>query len=181
MQPHIDGVRTAIGQIISGIMENARAQLVDTLRFALVGYSDYGSQVRFEQFAFNSSIEEFRVFCSMLSVVNTGNFDIPEDVFGGLEKMLQLDWSAAAGTRVVFHFADAPCHGQQYHMSELGDRYPAGDPEGRTHEQLFAKIQERNIQVCLSDLREKQQVKQRTFAVLFWPYSSANRQNDLDV
>ena len=64
MQPHIDGVRTAIGQMVSEIMENAHAQLVDTLRFALVGYRDYGDQVRFEQFAFNSSVEEFRAFCS---------------------------------------------------------------------------------------------------------------------
>ena len=95
--------------------------------------------------------------------------------------MLQLDWSAAAGTRVVFHFADSPCHGQQYYVAEMKDRYPAGDPEGRTHEQLFAKIQERNIQVCLSDLRKKYPVKQRMFAVPFRTHNQPHRQNDLDV
>ena len=40
----------------------------------------------------------------------SGGGDKPEDVFGGLEKVLTVDWKAPL-TRMVIHIADAPGHG----------------------------------------------------------------------
>lgn len=40
-----------------------------------------------------------------------------------------------AQTRMIIHFADAPCHGSQYHS--MRDDYPGGDPHG---EQLHAPL-----------------------------------------
>merc|ERR1711871_1151308 len=37
-----------------------------------------------------------------------GGADIPEDVVGGLQEVLKLEWKG--GTRILIHFADAPCH-----------------------------------------------------------------------
>merc|ERR1711871_824673 len=57
-----------------------------------------------------------------------GGDDPPEDIVGGFEAVLSLDWEA--DTRVLIHFADAPCHGSKYHS--MHDDYPngvSGQPE----------------------------------------------------
>lgn len=75
----------------------------------------------------------------------SGGGDTPEDVFGGLEKALQLNWDhKQSGTKLVFHICDAPCHGRQFH--NLGDSYPNGDPKGRKHTDLFAQLLRSKIQ-----------------------------------
>jgi len=56
-------------------------------------------------------------------LVATGGMDIAEDVVGGLEAAVKLSWwTQNANKKVIVHFADAPCHGAQYHA--LG---PKGD------------------------------------------------------
>ncbi|KAI1701316.1 alpha-protein kinase vwkA [Ditylenchus destructor] len=76
---------------------------------------------------------------------------------GGMEKASNLSWSHKFGTKVIFHIADAPCHGKEFFnglgfdvpdpdgsTSELNgyndDRYPDGDPDGRTPEEFFEKV-----------------------------------------
>ena len=62
----------------------------------------------------------------------TGGGDAPEDLVGGWRQALDLDWKA--GTRVLIHITDAPCHGKKYH--DCGDSYPSGDPDGLQPENL---------------------------------------------
>jgi hypothetical protein len=38
--------------------------------------------------------------------------DPPENVCGGLEKALNLDWQSA--NKIAFFIADYPCHGSKY-------------------------------------------------------------------
>ncbi len=75
----------------------------------------------------------------------TGGGDAPEDVFGGLEKALALSWSTTPRSKVIFHMADAPCHGRDFHTLG-GDSYPGGDPQGRSHYGLFGEILSLGIQ-----------------------------------
>ena len=42
MQLYIDNVRDAINKIVNENLEDASARLADTLRFAFIGYRDYG-------------------------------------------------------------------------------------------------------------------------------------------
>jgi hypothetical protein len=44
---------------------------------------------------------------------------LQEDIVGGLNKVLELNWTS--NTRLVVHIADAPCHGKKYH-NERKDR-----------------------------------------------------------
>lgn len=75
-----------------------------------------------------------------------GGADEPEDVFGGLEQLSKLEWrTTPAGCRQIYHIADAPCHGTQYH--DLLDDYPSGDPNGRDLATLLNVLQ-KDKQVC---------------------------------
>ncbi len=43
-----------------------------------------------------------------------------------------------SSTRLLVHFADAPCHGTTYHT--LDDDYPDGDPNGLNPIKLLEKL-----------------------------------------
>uniref|UniRef100_A0AC35FT87 Alpha-type protein kinase domain-containing protein n=1 Tax=Panagrolaimus sp. PS1159 TaxID=55785 RepID=A0AC35FT87_9BILA len=80
-------------------------------------------------------------FCGTL--IAEGGGDSPEDVFGGIQEALNLKWQEEFGTKVIFHIADAPCHGRQYH--NLDDEFPKGDPNGNNEVDLFKHICDKNI------------------------------------
>jgi hypothetical protein len=62
-----------------------------SVRLALVGYRDFGDALQFEVLDFADSVDAFHQFCSNLTA--SGGDDEPEDVFGGLEKAIALNWS----------------------------------------------------------------------------------------
>lgn len=112
------------------------------MKLAFVGYRDFGDRAQFEQLPFTDNVDEFRHFLARIHA--TGGDDGPEDVFGGLQKAVTLNWSMNAGTKVMFHIADAPCHGNEFHAG-IRDNYPGGDPQGRTTSALFTSIRQLQI------------------------------------
>jgi hypothetical protein len=71
--------------------------------------------------------------------------DAPEDVHGGLERALRLDWGVGGSmTRVLVHVADAPCHGARYHAC-TDDAYPGGDPHGLRSDELLRGLRQRGV------------------------------------
>uniref|UniRef100_A0AC34G5M5 Uncharacterized protein n=1 Tax=Panagrolaimus sp. ES5 TaxID=591445 RepID=A0AC34G5M5_9BILA len=118
MQPHIDGVKNSISKIVDSlkspsIISKQQEKTAKQLRYAFVAYRDHSDSKH-------------------------GGGDTPEDVFGGIDRALELPWSNQFGTKVIFHIADAPCHGRKYHDQD--DSYPSGDPKGRTETDLFKRI-----------------------------------------
>uniref|UniRef100_A0A914CDW0 Alpha-type protein kinase domain-containing protein n=1 Tax=Acrobeloides nanus TaxID=290746 RepID=A0A914CDW0_9BILA len=149
MQPHINGVRNSILNIVESLTNKSKHvgfvdsnQIAESIRLAFVAYRDFGDSKQFEVLPFTKSVEEFRLFCNRLNA--NGGGDGPEDVFGGLTEMLKLNWASQSGTKVTFHIADYPCHGREFH--DLDDSYPSGDPNGRTHTELFNQIRQQGIQ-----------------------------------
>lgn len=77
---------------------------------------------------FSEDLGAFQAFVG--SFTCSGGRDLPEDVAAGLHRATRMDWSARA--RVLFHIADAPCHGTDFH--DLGsdrDDYPNGGANAR--------------------------------------------------
>ena len=60
------------------------------------------------------------------------------DIFGGLEKVSSLTWINRS--KVLFHIADAPCHGARFHAANVGDDHPSGDPKGLKISELLKNI-----------------------------------------
>ena len=48
--------------------------------------------------------------------------------------------------QVLIHIADAPCHGTQYHTSNVDDDHPHGDKNGITHDQMMSAVARLEIQ-----------------------------------
>ena len=142
------------------------SQVLDTIavecggvacRAAIVGYRDHceAEDQRYDILPFTSDISAVRD--KMAALASSGCFgggDGPEDVHGGLNEALVLDWASDA--RVIFHIADAPCHGAQFHDG-LTDHHPDGFqgwegegliPEQMTAESLLADLVGEQISYC---------------------------------
>ena len=61
---------------------------------------------------------------------------------GGLKVAADQDWKSA--TRVLYHIADAPCHGSRFHNG-VGDDYPHGHEKDTPAEQLIATLQGQQV------------------------------------
>ena len=59
---------------------------------------------------------------------------------------------------MLIHFADAPCHGNQYH-SGVGDDHPGGDPENRDLNEIMSKLYRREIQYHFGFINESATAK----------------------
>jgi hypothetical protein len=88
-----------------------------SLRLAFVGYRDFTEDPS-EQIVcidFLDEIDTFRVLVSEIEAFGGG--DECEDVFSGLNEVTKLEWSNES--RVLFHIADAPCHGKRFHSGKF--------------------------------------------------------------
>jgi hypothetical protein len=100
--------------------------------------------------------------------------DRPEDVLGGLNKTLSLNWAADSGTKLIFHTCDYPAHGKLFYAGE-DDRYPNGDPTGLTHTQLFEQFRKRQIQYCFGSITSHtDQMLEQFNCVCYAPISQFN-------
>ena len=122
------------------------------IRLAFFGYRDFGDLKQFEVLPFTYSVDAFPTFCD--AVKATGGGDGPEDVFGGLEQMIGLDWSEDGSTHMLFHIADWPCHGREFHGWVTGDDYPNGDPKGRSIQTMLDQLAEKRIQYYFGKITE---------------------------
>jgi hypothetical protein len=86
---------------------------------SVVVYRDFDEGDKsFQVLPFTSSASDVVNFLS--GVEPRGGDDEAEDINGGFQKLLKLQWSNQ--TKILFHFADAPCHGSKY--SNESDKYP---------------------------------------------------------
>ncbi len=112
------------------------------VRLSFVGYRDHGDGgLRFSILGFGECITSFERFVGGVSA--TGGDDTCEDVFGGIYEAIKLGWQHE--TRLIIHFADAPCHGNEFHDG-CSDNYPGGDPHGLQIHSLLGSMQLKGIQ-----------------------------------
>ncbi|KAF0513376.1 kinase-like protein [Gigaspora margarita] len=125
------------------------------------GYRDhYDGSNRLQIFDFTNSLEKFKAYITN-KVTTIGNFDIPEDVLGGLNAAItEMTWSNA--TRVLIHIGDAPPHGRRF--TNLRDDYPDGDPNGLTAESVLKKMQLKNILYYFGKINDTTDVMLNVFS-----------------
>ena len=148
MQSYIDEVKNKIQYLVS----DCKLKFADlVLKVAFVGYRDHfdGEDKRIVFLPFTTEIPAFKAFVNRIEAA--GGDDDAEDVFGGLEKVGELEWSAP--TRIVFHVADAPCHGSKFHDG-VSDSYPNGDPRGRRAKDLLCKLEQLQVKYWFAKLND---------------------------
>lgn len=133
MEPWIHESKTKIEEIIeSNQQEHPSAHF----EVALVAYRDYGDAIRMRVVDFSTPNQIVR---SLEHVRAEGGDDAAEDVAGALDRVCGLTWGPS-DVRMLFHIADAPAHGLQFHEIRVSDRYPEGDPEGKDPRRLLRQL-----------------------------------------
>lgn len=123
-----------------------------TLRLAFIGYRDHcDKEERLAVMRFTSSVNEF---INMVSSQRAkGGGDDAEDVFGGLHVVRGLDWNGE--TRILYHIADAPCHGREFHGTDSSDDFPDGDPNGLKADDILHALKGLNVQYYFGKIKSK--------------------------
>ncbi|GBB86403.1 hypothetical protein RclHR1_12840001 [Rhizophagus clarus] len=142
MGPHIAAARDCILQVTNYIK---RTNSSIELRVGFCGYrdhNDYSGRLRI--FDFTNQGDKFIKYMQGVSAFSLPeDDDLPEDVLGGLDAAItQMDWQNT--TRVLLHIGDYPPHGRCFTTLE-DDKYPYGDPNGLTAENVLEKMQKKNI------------------------------------
>jgi len=164
---YINMVKNYINNLVEQLIKprGPRGQsYISKVRVAFVGYRDLGDGAP-SIIDFTEDLKSFR--SSMSSVVATGGGDLCEDVFGGLQEVQRLSWSENAGTRVLFHIADAPCHGRAYHdFTHSGaDDFPGGDPRGRSLSSLLGWLKENKVLYVFGPVKGKESYTEKMIRV----------------
>lgn len=139
MAGHINGVKSQIADIVRQV-ELCGCGIAG---IAFVGYKDWCDGVdHFEILQFTTNTQQFRQFLD--GITATGGGDYPEDVLGGIQAAVNLNWPVDSSTRIIFHMGDAPPHGNPYYHSHH-DTLPKGHPSDPKLRPLFGAMRARHI------------------------------------
>ena len=148
MQDLLDETRDSIKYILDKIKRDCPG--ID-VRFAYEGYRDFADLKEGQKYYTIDFETDLDLFKSKLNEIKAiGGGDDAEDVAGGLDAGLKMNWRSNA--RYAILIADAPGHGNQYHESDVQDDYGNGDPNGLVIEELMEKYVDNNINLCLTKI-----------------------------
>ncbi|CAF1185297.1 unnamed protein product [Adineta steineri] len=98
------------------------------IRLAFVGYRDFNLTPD-KQFSILDFTDEKEFYSFVSTVKCEYGGDVCEDVLGGLQKTIGLNWKQAV--RILIHVSDCPSHGRRYHnLPEDQDFYLSHDADG---------------------------------------------------
>ena len=148
MQDLLDETRDSIKYILDKIKRDSPG--ID-VRFAYEGYRDFADLKEGQKYYTIDFETDLDLFKSKLNEIKAiGGGDDAEDVAGGLNAGLKMNWRSNA--RYAILIADAPGHGNQYHDNDVQDDYGNGDPNGLVLEELMEKYVDNNINLCLTKI-----------------------------
>lgn len=107
-----------------------------TIQVSFIGYRDYGDAVPMIEFPFQNAQA---IMHHIRNVSAEGGDDQAEDVAHALFRAVNQDWTHA-DVKIVFHIADAPSHGREFHNLRVSDRFPRGDPQGLDPRDFVEKL-----------------------------------------
>ncbi|CAF2742626.1 unnamed protein product [Rotaria sp. Silwood2] len=128
------------------------------LRMAFVAYRDYGDSDRFDSIDFHQTPNLGPVEAKIASQQASGGADLCEDVQGGLDKALKLNWTndnSSRAAQILVWVGDCPGHTPFCHNGGSGwDSYLGGLPDVPLMTDLINDIKKRGIFLLLSDFTD---------------------------
>ncbi|CAD8203029.1 unnamed protein product [Paramecium pentaurelia] len=140
MKKWIDQARESISSIID-IFNKTVSQT--QIRIAFVGYRDFKDVKHIQYHDFTTDVDLIKQFISTLEA--TGGDDDAEDVAGGIQQVLKLNFSKHSQSILcTFLICDAPTHGKQYHEDIVGDNHKDKIQDGSL-EKLMQVLDQKKI------------------------------------
>eukprot|EP01040_Poterioochromonas_malhamensis_P002113 gene2113-2254_t len=176
MNPYINKVKTKIKEFVADIIKMHTSV---SLRLGFVGYRDHYNErkgeKRLEVLRFTTDVDEF--YKQVQEVKAIYNDDDAEDVLGGFHLAKNLEW--VSKTRIIYHIADAPCHGSEYHVPTLSDKYPEGCPNGLKADEIILAILQLGITYYFGQIKpESTEIMINKFNEYVRNYHLANNNNE---
>ncbi|CAI4220892.1 unnamed protein product [Auanema sp. JU1783] len=172
MGPHIDGVKKFIKSIVDNLLHhktNGEA-VVKELQLGMIAYRDYGDSKQFEELQFTKSLEVFNAFCLGIKPFG-GGYDGGgcEDVLGGFDRALKLNWDPEVGAKLICHMGDRPGHGRELHdqHNRSYDYFLAGDPNGLQYTDLFQQLREKGIEYHFGKITDHTDIMIEKFSKVY--------------
>ncbi|CAJ1405416.1 unnamed protein product [Effrenium voratum] len=138
MASRIDGAKSKIREIQNCICEYLSEG--GSVRFAVIGYRDYQYSRQSEVLKLSEDVAKVEAFLQKLTTPHPGpQRDVCEDVMGGLEEALRLEWQAA--TRILYLLCDAPAHGSRFHCLSRSEDHFLEDPKQWAAEKVFQRME----------------------------------------
>ena len=132
---------TKVKEEINKIMDFLTASTIKSdIKMSFIGYRDYCDSKRFEIAGFTNDVNYLKNFISNANA--DGGGDTPEDIAGGLKKVMEQRWRPEASKYMIM-IADAPCHGTKYHTCDDDD--PNGDRDGIIPENIIKEMAKQKI------------------------------------
>lgn len=174
MKPYLDELTKHIFDLCLSIQN---MHPLCTIRLGFVGYRDVMEEQHdnFVVLDFTETWEDFRALVRNQAAAGGG--DEAEDVIGGLNKVLYLDWKA--DNRLLIHIGDAPCHGIKFHGGISSDHFPEGDPKGLQVEDLLAQFMVLNIKYAFARINYKTDQMINQFNLICSNYAKSSRNEKL--
>jgi len=140
MAANIAAAKASIATIVNDVKNEFKENVI---RMAFVAYRDYTErQYRIQIFDFTEDVDAFTVALGNIRAYRGG--DYPEDVLGGINATLGLNWQAA--NKLFFQIGDAPPRGFCGRIGQVYEGYKrctavrAEDRSGPQAPDLFEKI-----------------------------------------
>ncbi|CAF1091974.1 unnamed protein product [Adineta steineri] len=140
MQKYIDEVKDRILETVK--LLKTRFSFLN-IRLAFVGYRDLDLSEE-EQFSILDFTDENEFYTFISTVVCKNGGDACEDVLGGLQRTINLNWQQPV--RILIHIADGPSHGRRYHdLADVCDYYLTHDDNGAIGYRLIHELVELGV------------------------------------
>eukprot|EP00929_Paragymnodinium_shiwhaense_P101956 TRINITY_DN65156_c0_g2_i2.p1 TRINITY_DN65156_c0_g2~~TRINITY_DN65156_c0_g2_i2.p1 ORF type:complete len:640 (-),score=120.59 TRINITY_DN65156_c0_g2_i2:56-1975(-) len=123
------------------------------IRLAFVGFRDYCDEVKILRLPFVDKSEQAEEYLERVHAMGGG--DDCEDVIGGMEEALKLDWQATH--RIMYLICDSPSHGSRFYPSDgqsLSDDCPGDKKQHAACNAVFDKM--KMMRVNFVGLKAKQ-------------------------
>jgi hypothetical protein len=143
------------------------------VRIAIVAYRDFSDGAeRIETLPFTDSKDAALAFLTGLTA--KGGADVAEDVRGGLEAALALEWHVGKDatqdskyTKVIVHIGDAPAHGAAYHdLGEAGDSHLARGADQPSLESLVSRASLESIDYVFVTVNDSDKSLEKMLGVM---------------
>jgi len=142
------------------------------INLSFIGYHDIQDTPRFDISAFTTNVPYIKDFIEKNCNANGGG-DLPEDVCGGLNEALKLNWISEK--KLIILIADAPCHGNMFHNCDP-DNYPNGDPSGLEPEVLLAELALKGINLFISEITDQTEIMLNAWRKSYERYNFSDKE-----
>jgi hypothetical protein len=167
MTPWINLTKQKISEIITSVKVKYPSA---KFYISVVAYRDFDQgEKSFQVLPFTNETTEVETFLS--TVEARGGADEAEDINGGFQRLLELEWHNR--TKVLIHFADAPCHGSRFANESDDHPSPSTDMDWG---KIFVEVKSLGIDYYFMQIRSKTIKMTNTFREI-WDESGVYYKN----